>query len=212
MRDAAAAALGHAGMTVETVTDAAALEAALASPTVDLVVIDLDLPAGGGADALRIAGAGGRRPVIVIADSRPQGDRAITADDGADDYVVRPFSSRELVARTRAVLRRVPATSLSPLEFGELSINPGLRQVTVNGRDVTLTRREFDLLYFLASTPRRVRSHQELLRYVWGVAGGSDDARTITEHVRRLRQKVEPDPQHPRWVVTEWGVGYKFEP
>ena len=142
-------------------------------------------------------------------------DTIIGLGVGADDYVSKPFSPRELVARVKAVLRRASAppvlTDGDPLRFGQLVIRPDRRQVEVNGQAVDLTAREFDLLHFLASHPGQVFSRDELLDKVWDWAYASDGG-TVTVHVRRVRQKIEADPERPRYVKTVWGVGYKFEP
>jgi len=134
---------------------------------------------------------------------------------GADDYVVKPFSPQELVSRVRAVLRRSGGEkspeSERPLEFGNLRIDPLSRSVTVNDSPVELTAREFDLLHLFARHPRQVFSRDHLLERVWGVSEYIDPG-TVTVHVRRLREKIEPDASNPRHLLTVWGVGYKFEP
>jgi DNA-binding response OmpR family regulator len=132
---------------------------------------------------------------------------------GADDYVVKPFSPRELAARVAAVLRRVEESSGGGdqlvLSFDGLRIDPNTREVLVLGEPVTLTAREFDLLYRLASSPGRVYTRDQLMESVWGYTFSADTS-TVTVHVRRLREKVEPDPARPRYLQTVWGVGYKF--
>jgi DNA-binding response OmpR family regulator len=142
-------------------------------------------------------------------------DTVIGLGVGADDYVAKPFSPREVVARVKAVLRRVSAPPAAaagdPLRFGALTIRPDRRQVEVAGRNVDLTAREFDLLEFLAAHPGQVFSRDELLDKVWDWTYASDGG-TVTVHIRRLRQKIESDPERPRHIKTVWGVGYKFEP
>jgi two-component system response regulator ResD len=132
---------------------------------------------------------------------------------GADDYIVKPFSPREVVARVRAVLRRTgpqpTSDEVEVITVGELTIVPQERHVSIADREVALTAKEFDLLYFLASNPRRVFSRDQLLDRVWGTEYVADES-TVTVHIRRLREKVERDPSSPQLVVTVWGVGYKF--
>jgi DNA-binding response OmpR family regulator len=133
---------------------------------------------------------------------------------GADDYVVKPFSPRELSARVEAVLRRVNETqTISEAEkvlvFDELDIDPNTREVTVLGDPVALTAREFDLLYHLASQPKRVFTRDQLMEAVWGYTFAAETS-TVTVHMRRLREKIESDPTQPRYLQTVWGVGYRF--
>jgi len=132
---------------------------------------------------------------------------------GADDYVVKPFSPREIVVRIKAVLRRSKGASLAPerpLIFDDLAIDPRTRRVEVAGQECGLTAKEFDLLYFMARHPQQVLTRDQLLENVWGLSDYVDPS-TVTVHVRRLREKIEPDPANPRWLQTVWGVGYKFE-
>jgi two-component system, OmpR family, response regulator ResD len=189
----------------------------------DLMVLDIMLP---GIDGLSITrrlrdtdGSGvlmteREVPIIILTARSGEHDRIQGLDVGADDYVTKPFSPQELVARVRAVLRRThPAASLTaerPLEFDHLRIDPRTREVTVNGQPVILTAKEFDLLWFFASHPRQVFSRDQLLDQVWGYSFYGDPS-TVTVHVRRLREKIEPDPANPAFIQTVWGVGYKFE-
>jgi DNA-binding response OmpR family regulator len=144
-----------------------------------------------------------------------ESDRILGLGLGADDYLVKPFSPGELVARVKAVLRRTTAPpSTAPgdlIRHGDLRINPRARKVELNGQPVELTAKEFDLLHFLARNAGQVFTREQLLDQVWDYAYYGDTS-TVTVHVRRLREKVEPDPMRPRYVKTVWGVGYKFEP
>jgi DNA-binding response OmpR family regulator len=140
-------------------------------------------------------------------------DALDVVDAGADDVLVKPFSPRELVTKTRALLRRRAAGSLTPkpLVFDGLTIDVAAREVTVQGKPVELPAREFDLLVFLASSPRQVFSRTQIMAHVWSIDDGLGSA-TVTEHVRRLRSRIEPDPAKPRWIQTVWSVGYRFTP
>jgi DNA-binding response OmpR family regulator len=202
------------------VVEAADGEAALALFEMNppaLVVLDVRLPGLDGLQLLARIRRAGQVPVILLTARGEESDRVVGFDLGADDYVVKPFSPREVVARVRAVLRRVaPAAPAAPLaerlEYGDLVIDLAAREVTANGRAVHLTRREFDLLAFLASSPRRVFSREQLLDRVWESQPGWQSPTTVTEHMRRLRQQVEADPDQPRHLVSVRGVGYRFEP
>jgi two-component system response regulator RegX3 len=158
-----------------------------------------------------------RSDVVVIAmlpRDTPQLEALDALDAGADDFVVKPFSPRELVARLHARVRRVapPAELLSRrLTFGDLTIDEGRREVVLRGELVALPAKEFDLLMFLAASPRQVFSRGQLMARVWGVDAAVTTA-TITEHIRRLRNRIEKDPKQPRWIETVWSVGYRFNP
>jgi DNA-binding response OmpR family regulator len=150
--------------------------------------------------------------VIMLTAKGEEADRILGLELGADDYITKPFSPREVVARVRAVLRRAAALpSSQELEFGNLRIDAARRIVLVHGRPVSLTRKEFDLLEHLATHPGVVFSRTQLMERVWDFAWAGDSS-TVTVHIRRLRQKLENDPSAPRHLVTVWGVGYKFEP
>jgi DNA-binding response OmpR family regulator len=178
-----------------------------------LVILDLMLPDTRGLDILGELRASGAVPVIVLTARGDEGDRVLGLELGADDYVVKPFSPRELTARVRSVLRRAePATPTAALEFGELRIDPATREVAVDGEEVPLTAREFELLAFLASSPRQVFSRGQLLAEVWDSSPDWQDPATVTVHIGRLRQKLERDPQRPHWLTTVRGVGYRFDP
>jgi two-component system phosphate regulon response regulator PhoB len=180
-----------------------------------LVVLDLSLPRLGGLDVLRAvrSGRAGRSdtPVIVLSGRSGETDRIAGLDLGADDYLVKPFSPGELAARVRSVLRRSPADlSGAPVTVGGLRIEPGSRRVAQGEVEVDLTPKEFDLLHFLATHPRHVFSRSELLDRVWGSSPEWLGEATVTEHVHRLRLKLEPDPAHPRLLRTVRGVGYQL--
>ncbi|MDX1657398.1 MAG: response regulator transcription factor [Nitriliruptorales bacterium] len=206
--------LTDAGYEVETLSDGDSARRTLASSPPDLVVLDVMLPGQDGLSLLRqLRSRSVDVPVILLTARSDEVDRIQGLDIGADDYVVKPFSPRELVARVRSVLRRTgDPTPAEPLEFDGLSINPATREVRAGGEQVELTRREFDLLFHLASHPRQVFSRAHLLQSVWDSSPDWQDPSTVTVHVRRLRSKIEPDPDEPRWIVTVWGVGYRFEP
>jgi two-component system, OmpR family, phosphate regulon response regulator PhoB len=179
----------------------------------DLVVLDVNLPAMGGFDVLAQIRLLHSVPVIMVTGRAGETDRVLGLELGADDYVVKPFSPRELASRVRAILRRAsPAGDVEQLDFVGLHIDLTSREVRVEGRPVGLTTREFDLLAFLASSPRRVYSRGQLLERVWSSALEWQDPATVTEHVRRIRMKIEPDRDSPRRIRTVRGVGYSFEP
>ena len=182
-----------------------------------LVVLDLMLPAIDGLEVcrrLRASEATRTLPVIMLTAKAAEVDRVLGLELGADDYVVKPFSPRELAARVRAVLRRTVRSDAGAhdLLFGELRIDLVARRVFVRGERVELTAREFDLLAFLASSPRHVFSRAEVLEHVWRSAAEWQDPATVTEHVRRLRVKLEDDRENPRWIRTVRAKGYSFEP
>lgn len=180
----------------------------------DLVVLDLMLPRLNGLEVCRRIQAERRVPLIMLTAKGEEEDRIIGLGVGADDYVTKPFSPRELAARVAAVLRRVndSAAQHSPghiLDFGDLRIDPSAREVLVQGQSVALTVREFDLLYYLASHPNRVFTRDQLMDTVWGYTFAADTS-TVTVHMRRLREKIEADPTQPRYLLTVWGVGYRW--
>jgi len=185
----------------------------LAHNRADLVVLDVMLPEVDGLAVLRHVRTTSDVPVILLTARTDEVDRIVGLELGADDYVVKPFSPRELAIRVRNVLRRtVPDASSPAIELEGLSIDLAAREVRVLGELVSLTPKEFDLLVVLARSPRRVFSRAQLLDEVWGSSPAYQDPATVTVHVRRVRQKIEANPEQPRWIVTVWGVGYRFEP
>jgi len=194
----------------------------LQTSTPDLIVLDIMLP---GIDGFAITrrlrnpaefeplSIDGEIPIILLTARTNEVDRITGFEVGADDYVVKPFSPRELVARVKAVLRRsatIASDTELPIEFDKLHLDPRSRTVTVSSNPVILTAKEFDLLWFLVRHPRQVFSRQQLLDHVWGYEFYGDES-TVTVHVRRLREKIEVDPSTPTYIQTVWGVGYKFE-
>jgi two-component system response regulator ResD len=180
----------------------------------DLIVLDLMLPGLGGLEVLRrLRESDAHTPVILLTAKGEQHDKLVGLKSGADDYVVKPFSPGELVARVDAVLRRVlpSGADAEPLRFDGLEIDARARRVTVAGEETPLSVREFDLLEFLASHPGQVFSREQLMDRVWEPAFQGDPG-TVTVHVRRLRTKIEPNPERPRFIQTVWGVGYRFQP
>jgi DNA-binding response OmpR family regulator len=181
----------------------------------DLIVLDIMLPGFDGLEVMRRLHEDLERPVgvILLTAKGEESDRVIGLTRGADDYVVKPFSPAELVARVDAVMRRTasPQEADEPLRFGDLAIDPAARSVIIGGREAELTQREFDLLLFLARHPGQVFSRDRLMDLVWQFSFYTDTT-TVTVHVRRLRAKIEPDPATPRWIQTVWGVGYRFRP
>lgn len=189
----------------------------------DLVLLDLMLPKVDGWELCRRIrsrpGAAARLPVIMLSAKSEEFDRVLGLELGADDYVPKPFSPRELVARVRAVLRRASpppddagageSTAAKILAFPDFVINPASRELIVRGSVVPCPAKEFDLLWLLASNPDHVFSREHLLERVWDYEYFGD-ARTVDVHIRRVRQKIEPDPANPRYIQTVWGVGYKL--
>jgi DNA-binding response OmpR family regulator len=211
IREVVANYLRRDGYLVETAGDGAAARAHLAEFKPDLVVLDLMLPAVSGFEVLSEIRRAGDLPVIVLTARAEESDRVAGLELGADDYVVKPFSPRELVARVRTVLRRAtPRPAPGPIGFDGVEIDPGRRVATVAGEPIELTAREFDLLAFFVANARQVFSRGELLERVWGSSAEWQDPATVTVHVRRIRQKMETDLQDPRWIQTVWGVGYRF--
>lgn len=200
------------GMDVRTADDGSRALAAVKEDEPDIVLLDLDLPDVDGLAVLAAIRRHGQLPVIVLTGRRLEQDRVAGLEQGADDYVVKPFSARELVARIHAVLRRGGVEAPGDvIEHDGLRIDRASREVTLDGNRVDLTKREFDLLAFLAAHPRRVFSREELLNEVWGSSEDWQAPATVTEHVRRIRLKLEAEPTDPRWIHNVRGVGYRFE-
>ena len=207
--------LERAGYATEVASDGAvAVEAATVSSP-DLVVLDAKLPRLDGLEVMRrIRAADSSRPaVIMVSGKATESDRILGLRLGADDYVAKPFSPAELVARVDAVMRRMDHAprSQEPLVAGDLELDPTARRLHVRGVEVRLTQREFDLLLFLARHPGQVFTRDDLMRAIWRYSFYTDNS-TVTVHIRRLRAKIEEDPADPRHIKTAWGVGYRFEP
>ena len=179
----------------------------------DLVVLDVMLPGADGLELCRWIRSRSELPVILLTARGEEADRIVGLELGADDYVTKPFSPRELAARVRTVLRRsrAPTGRRERLAFGEIELDAATREVRRAGEELRLTAKEFDLLWFLAWHPRRVFSRDQLMSRVWGYAAAVDTG-TVTVHVRRLREKIEDDPSRPRHLQTVWGVGYRLVP
>ncbi|HEX9794788.1 MAG TPA: response regulator transcription factor [Planctomycetota bacterium] len=213
--------LQEAGYGVEAVHDGATGNARARDGAFDLVILDLMLP---GLDGLeicrRIRARASYTPTLILTARSAEVDRVLGLEVGADDYLTKPVSLRELVARVKAIFRRVDALANGNgggaagsesvvLDFGALQIDPPRHQVVLRGRKVELTAREFDLLLHFATHPGRVFSRRELLDGVWGYAYEGYE-HTVNSHINRLRSKIEADPGDPEWIHTVWGVGYRF--
>lgn len=199
------------GYQVEHVADGAVALARVQKAMPDLIVLDLMLPGVDGREVCRRVRAVSDVPIIMLTALGETGDRIAGLEIGADDYLAKPFSPRELVARVKNVLKRSGGearSGSSALEVGDVRLDRKSREVVIAGRQVDLTQREFDLLAFLMEHPKEVFRREVLLEHVWGYTFG--DTSTVTVHVRRLREKIEPDPSNPTYVQTVWGVGYKF--
>jgi DNA-binding response OmpR family regulator len=179
----------------------------------DLVVLDVMLPGTDGLELCRWIRSTSLLPVIMLTARGEEADRIVGLELGADDYVTKPFSPRELAARVRTVLRRANA-STAPSErlgFGDVTLERETREARKGGQELRLTTKEFDLLWFLASHPRRVFSRDQLMASVWGYTAALDSG-TVTVHVRRLRAKIEDRPSEPDHIQTVWGIGYRLVP
>ncbi len=215
VRDVLSRYLSGEGFAVDTAGDGEEAMSAVRRAPPDLVVLDLMLPTIDGLEVLRRVRELGQPGVILLTAKGEETDRVVGLELGADDYVTKPFSPREVVARVRAVLRRGgPAGRAEPadvLVFGDLEVDGPRRSARRRGEELALTRKEFDLLWLLCTSPGTTFTRAQLLSRVWDFAWDGDSA-TVTVHIRRLRQKIEDDPSAPRHLRTVWGVGYRFEP
>lgn len=212
VRTAVVAYLRANGYRVTDFSDGESAAAALRSTTPDVLVLDRMLPGLSGDELLRTVRETSTVPTIMLTALGATGHRIDGLELGADDYMTKPFALRELQLRIESVLgrRRVRESPLAPFTVGRFRIDPSLRRVSRDDRDVVLSGREYELLLFLLKNPERVVARDEVLRAVWGWNGG--DASTVTVHVRRLREKIEPDAAEPIFLRTEWGAGYRLTP
>jgi two-component system response regulator VicR len=208
--------LQREGFSVVTAGDGETALRMVSERSPDLIVLDVMIPRIDGLEVCRRVRANHNTPIIMLTARGEETDKLVGLGIGADDYLTKPFSPRELVARIKAVLRRsLTAAAPEPgaeqvMRFPGLRINPRTRSVETERGAVELTAKEFDLLSFLASHPNEVFTRAQLLDQVWDYSYYGDTS-TVTVHVRRLREKIEPDPMRPRYVKTVWGIGYKFE-
>jgi DNA-binding response OmpR family regulator len=216
VREVVASYLRRDGHDVTEAADGTAAVELVEARSFDLVVLDMMLPGVNGLDILRRIRQIGDMPVIMLTARAEEADRVAGLELGADDYVVKPFSPRELAARVNGVLRRAApkpvSDAASRLEYGSLVIDQRSREVILDGELIDFTPKEFEVLAHLAASPREVFSRADLLRDVWQSSPDWQDPATVTVHVRRIRNKIERDPENPRWITTVWGVGYRFEP
>ena len=207
--------LRRSGYQVQIAKDGQAALELFSRQTPDLIILDLMLPKLDGFSLTRWIRDQNDVPIIMLTARREESDRIAGLEMGADDYVVKPFSPQELVSRVRAVLRRTRSHEINShepsLNFPGLDIDPQTRLVSARGKEISLTAKEFDLLWFLARHPRQVFTRDQLLERIWGISDFIDPS-TVTVHIRRLREKIEVDPSNPSHLLTVWGIGYKFEP
>jgi len=213
VRDVVVRYLEQAGYRTLQAGDGDTARSLLEQETPSLVVLDLMLPGTDGLALCRWIRARSELPVIMVTALGEESDRLTGLELGADDYLTKPFSPRELVARVKAVLRRsaTGAAKAERIEVGDLLVDSGRREALKGGEPLRLTALEFDLLWFLAGNPNRVFSRRQLMDNVWGYTSALDTG-TVTVHVRRLREKIEDDPARPRHLETVWGRGYRFTP
>lgn len=207
--------LNRAGYQVIFAQDGIEAQNKIESHSPELIVMDLMLPIVDGFELTRWLRDRSDVPIIMLTARRDEVDRIAGLEMGADDYILKPFSPQEVVSRVRAVLRRTSPKpgepSEKPLSYPSMVIDPQTRLVTINKSEITLTAKEFDTLWLLAQHPRQVFTRNHVLERVWGISDYIDPS-TVTVHIRRLREKIEPDPSNPQHLLTVWGVGYKFEP
>ena len=204
------------GHSVRRVADGTTALSVFAEFAPDLVVLDLMLPGMDGLDVCSQIRKTSDIPIVMLTSRKSEADKLTGLNLGADDYVTKPFSPREVAARVQAILRRSGTRDQEPdqsgpIRFGDLSIDESARSVEVREIVADVTVREFDLLAFMARHPRQAFTRETLLTAVWGDEFDGDDS-TVTVHMRRLREKIEVDPSRPRYLKTVWGVGYRFEP
>jgi DNA-binding response OmpR family regulator len=208
--------LQRAGFRAVQATDGEKAMSCLEQQSPDLCIIDIMLPKVDGLALTRWLRARSNVPIILLTARREENDRITGLEMGADDYVVKPFSPRELVSRVRAVLRRMTREPMdpesnNPLQYDDLLVDPRSHTVTLAGQPISLTSKEFDLLHLIARQPHQVFTRDQLLEGVWGATDYIDPG-TVTVHIRRLREKIEMNPSVPSRIITVWGIGYKFEP
>ena len=207
--------LKRAGYQVQLYADGLVAQEAFSRQVPDLIILDVMLPGMDGFALTRSLRNHSEVPIILLTSRREESDRIAGLELGADDYVVKPFSPQELVSRVRAVLRRISKEEKShtdaPISFPSLSMDPQTRIVVAQGQEISLTAKEFDMLYHFVRHPHLVFSRDQLLESIWGLSEYIDPS-TVTVHIRRLREKIENDPAKPAHLQTVWGVGYKFEP
>jgi two-component system response regulator ResD len=213
VREVLARYLQKEGFAVEEAADGEQALSRFEAVAPDLVLLDLMLPRVDGLEVFRRIRERAPTAVIMLTAKGEETDRVVGLELGADDYVTKPFSPREVVARVRAVLRRTDGAGHAAglITLGELELDGPRREAHLRGELLQLTRKEFDLLFLLASHPERAFTRAELLDEVWDFAWDGDSA-TVTVHVRRLREKIEEDPSNPQHLVTVWGIGYRFDP
>ena len=216
VRDVIVRYLRHEGFETLEAADGATACRLLETQCPDLVVLDIMIPEPNGLELCRLIRSNGDLPVVLLTARGEESDRITGLELGADDYVVKPFSPRELVIRVKSILRRSSRTVVPVvrhIESSGLSMDADRREVLCEGRDAGLTPTEFDLLWCMASHPNVVFSREQLLAQVWGYEAALDaGTATVTVHIRRLREKIEEDPSSPRRVTTVWGLGYRFTP
>ncbi|MEZ5175216.1 MAG: response regulator transcription factor [Acidimicrobiia bacterium] len=215
VREVICAYLAKEGYATCEVDDGRAALAAVGALSPALVILDVMLPGLDGYSVLSQLRERTEVPVILLTARSSETDRVLGLELGADDYIVKPFSPREVVARVRAVLRRADApdarTEPRRVESGDLIVDGASREVTLDGISVPMPPLEFDLLLYLAASPHTVHSRADLLEHVWNSSADWQDPSTVTVHIRRLRKKIERDPDNPERITTVWGRGYRFE-